>query len=155
MTELQRLIREQKADMKSYAINPLKENENLIRPYVFRFQDFPGETPKQKAFAVLKYFGWKNHDILSALQISVIDLCDMQNMLQTTTNEEFYDKFFSEIKFSLPRHKAIIILRGLKWTYKDIASALSLKSVANIKRITRKYCFVSKLSEKILYNPRT
>jgi hypothetical protein len=155
MTELQRLIREQKADMKSYTINPRKENETLIRPYIFRFQDFPGETPKQKAFAVLKYFGWKSHDILSALQISVIDLCDMQNILQTTTNEEFYDKFFTQIKFSLPRHKAVIILRGLKWTYRDIASALSLKSVANIKRIARKYCVVSKLSERKLYNPRT
>lgn len=126
MTELQMLIREQRKDMKSFTVCPFIENQTLIRPNLYRFADFAGESPKEKAYSVLRYLGWKNKDIIEALRLSLSQITEMQTVLSTTVKPDNYQKFFVDIPNGSPRKKAAIILRALWWKGKDVCEAISM-----------------------------
>ena len=154
MTELQRLIKEQKEDASHFYVSAFNENETLIRPHVPRFQDFAGDTPKEKAFSVLRYLGWNHHDIVEALSLTIYQIIAMQDLLNTTYKPENYQRFYVDIpckergktkRLSVQKQKAVLILRGLWWTGKDIASAtdISMRSFQNLvkgKRIVSRQC---------------
>jgi hypothetical protein len=138
METLKELIIQQKRDACERRVYYKKENITLIRPHVYRFYDFAGDTLQQQAFSVLKYFGWNNKDIISALNITLSDLLNMESILGTTYNEELKEKFFFSLPAKTPRDKAILILRGLKWKQKDIATALNIPRfiIAKNKRLS-------------------
>lgn len=121
MTELQTLLIEQQEDMRTFRVP-----ERIDRPYVYRFPNFAGDTPRQKAYSALKYFGWNEKDIHKALNVTAIELTSGVFEFATTSKPENYQKFFIEIPKKTPRDKAILILRGLNWRRVDIAEAVKL-----------------------------
>ena len=120
MDELEQLIKEQKKDMKSCRVSMYTENETLIRPHLYRFKDFHGETNKEKAYSILRYLGWRYKDIMSALSLSVNQAAPMHREFSSLKNEENYKRFFLDIPEYSPKRKAVLIFRGLWWTYKEI-----------------------------------
>ena len=131
MDELQQLVIEQQRDKYQF-----KVPERIDRPYVYRFPCFAGDTPRQKAYSVLRYCGWHTKDINKALRVTIDELCDDTFDFEATYKPENYQKFFFEIPEKHPRHKAILILRGLYWYNKDIASALGVCS-RTVERTTK------------------
>jgi hypothetical protein len=126
MDELQQLMVDQQKDKHCYKIDPNVEGETLIRPYVYRFPNFAGETPRQKAYSTLLYFGWKIEDIHSALSITLEEIESGMFDFAVTYKPENYQQFFLDIPKETPKHKAILILRGLYWTNQDISDAVKL-----------------------------
>lgn len=155
MNELTRLIHEQKKDDKTTRVSGVIENETLIRPHLYRFLDFAGESPKEKAYSILRYLGWNNYDIVSALDLSIEKIIEMQSVLHTTYKPENYKKFFLEIPIVTPKRKresnipdnkrkALVILKGLWWTNKDVCAAI------NVSR--RTYC---RMTQHVKFQPRS
>lgn len=119
--ELQKLVIEQQHDQYSYRVA-----ERIDRPYKYRFPCFAGNTPRQKAYSALKYFGWKEEDIHKALKSSIREILDGEFDFATTAKPENYQKFYVEIPKETPRDKAILVLRGLNWEVTDVAKAVNL-----------------------------
>jgi len=129
MNELQQLVIEQQRDRFQ-----LKVPERIDRPYVYRFPCFAGETPREKAYSVLRYCGWNSKDINKALRVTIKELCDDTFDQEATYKPENYQKFFFQIPAKTPQHKAILILRGLHWCNHDIASAVGVSTRTVIRK---------------------
>ena len=136
MNELQKLILEQHRDKNCYRINPRIENETLIRPHLFRFPNFVGDNPRKKAYSVLLHLGWKIEDIHEALQITLQEIENGDFDFAVTYRPENYQRFYVDIPKETPRHKAVLVLWGLKWFTKDIAKATTYSN-RQIERITK------------------
>ena len=139
MDELQRLMVEQQQDKHCFKIKPRVENETLIRPHLFRCQNFAGDTPRQKAYSVLLYLGWKIEDIHKAMDITLDEIESGDFDFAVTHKPENYIQFYLNIPKENPKHKAILILRGLKWTMVDTVEALnsSMRTVARVTECLR------------------
>ena len=137
LDDLESLINEQELDKKSFSVYDKKENHTLIRPHVFRFYTFPGANSREKAYCVLKYFGWECKDVIKGLSLSVVELTEMTDLFGTTKKNENYQKFFVEMPGVKPRDKAIMILRGLKWKFKDISEATQITRAAISRRLNK------------------
>lgn len=138
METLEQLIEEQRQDMNCFKVKALKENHTYIRPNRFRFDNFAGETPKQKAYSILKYLCWEEQNIIEALSLGILELIEMRDLFDTHKNEELGDKFFEDIPLKTPKLKAVIILLGLHWKQLDICKALNV-SRRTVNRTREKF----------------